>query len=231
MMLVFILIAGSLAIAYLLIYYLLKRPVSIESLSFKSVQDLQNNKDNPLIQAERFLRKVAFEEVNMARPEIFYTDEDLDAAFDFIVVTGRTSKTPLLSSRSYTDHSLIRRQLNGHEPGDYLTLSLLQDEHYVLLDRLSGNLKHALFVKIRQRIFMNYYIHVLKSYPKHHIILMARSSPDERLLTKYIRLGFHVIGKQKHNQTDHWILLLPLKERTWGLAQCAKQYVLFKLFA
>lgn len=231
MMVPLILIAGSLVIAYFLIYYLLKRRISINSISFESVQDLQNNKDNPLIRAERFLRKIAFEEVNMARPEIFYTDEDLNSAFDFIVVRDRTSKTPLLSSRSYTDHSVIRKQLNGHDPGDYLTLSLLPDEHYVLLDRLSGNLKHSAFVKNRKRIFMSYYIHVLKSYPKNHIILMARSSPDERLLTKYIRLGFHVIGKQKHNQIAHWILLLPAKGRTRGLAQCAKQYVLFKLFA
>lgn len=229
-MIVLIVIAGSLISAYLLVLFFLKRRLVIHRITFKSFEDLTNNPD-PLVSDERFLRKTAFEQVSMSRPETFYTDEDLDAPFDFIVVRDRKSKTPLLSSRSYTDHSLILKQLSGHEPGNYLELSLVSSENYVLLDRLSANAANPFFAKMRRNIFINYYIRVLKSYPEHHIILMARSSNDERLLTKYLRLGFHVIGKQKHNQVDHWILILSARNRTQVLAQSAKQYLLFKLFA
>lgn len=229
-MIILITLAGSLILAYFLIRFMLKRQISIKQVSFDSFSDLQNQLNDPLVLAERSLRKTAFELVNMHRPKSFYTDEDMDAPFDFMVVSDRRSKTPLLSSRSYTDHALIRKQLDAHQPGDYLDFSLLSNENYVLLDRLASNSASEIFAGMRQRIFMNYYIRVLKSYPKHHIILMARSGPDERLLTKYLRLGFHVIGKQKHNEVDHWILVLGAKNRTRGLAQSAKQYIFFKLF-
>ncbi len=229
-MIVFIALATSLVVIYLVLFFVLKQSLSISHIRFQSVEDLQNRSSDPLISDERLLRKTAFENVSMHRSQAFYTDEDMEAPFDFIVVKDRKSKTPLLSSRSYTNQSVIRKQLHAHDPEDYLTIVLDPDENYVLLDRLSGNLAHPLFLKMRERIFMNYYIRVLKAYPKHHIILMARSSKDERLLTKYLRLGFHVIGKQKHNQVDHWILILSAGNRTQVLAQSAKQYLLFKLF-
>ncbi|WP_294678161.1 hypothetical protein [uncultured Fluviicola sp.] len=229
-MIVFIALAGSLVVIYLVLFFILKQSLSISQIRFQSAEDLQNRSSDPLISDERLLRKTAFENVSMHRSQAFYTDEDMEAPFDFIVVTDRKSKTPLLSSRSYTNQSVIRKQLHAHDPEDYLTLVLDPDEDYVLLDRLSGNLAHPLFLKMRERIFMNYYIRVLKAYPKHHIILMARSSPDERLLTKYLRLGFHIVGKQKHNGVTHWIVLLPGKKSTKALSQSAKQYFLFKLF-
>ncbi|MGV3609479.1 MAG: hypothetical protein ACO1N0_00925 [Fluviicola sp.] len=229
-MLILIALSGSLAVAYLVLFFLLKQSLSISRIRFQSVEDLQNRSSDPLISDERFLRKTAFENVRMNHSKAFYTDEDMDVPFDFIVVKDRKSKIPLLSSRSYTDPSFIRKQLHAHDPEDYLTLLLDPNENYVLLDRLSGNLAHPLFMKMRERIFMNYYIGVLKAYPKHHIILMARSSPDERLLTKYLRLGFHIVGKQKHNGVPHWIVLISGKKPTKGLSQSAKQYVLFKLF-
>lgn len=230
-MFILILIIGSLLLGYLFLRHWLQWSISIRRISFESAQNLQSRLKDPLVQAERSLRKAAFSEVNMIRTPAFYTDEDMNNSFDFIVALDRKTKTPLLSSRSYTDQSLIRKQLQATETTDYLTLSFVPNEKYVLLDRLSGNLSHPLFIKMRQKVFMIYYIHVLKFYPKHHIILMARSSPDERLVTKYLRLGFHVVGKQKHNQVDHWIVLLPEKSRTQGLAQSTKQYVLFKLFS
>jgi hypothetical protein len=230
-MLAILVIIGVLLLGYLLVNWLLKRNISVHRIHFESTGVLQTKSNDPLVLAERRLRKTAFAEVQLFRTEAFYTDEDMEAAFDFIVVRDRKTKTPLLSSRSYTDQKLINKQLQAHETTDYLTLSLVPNEQYVLLDRLAGNSAHPLFTNMRQRIFMNYYLHVLNSYPKHHIILMARSSPDERLLTKYLRLGFHVIGKQKHLQVDHWIVILPTKNRTRVLAQGAKQYVLFKLFS
>lgn len=229
-MLILIALSGSLAVAYLVLFFLLKQSLSISRIRFQSVEDLQNRSSDPLISDERLLRKTAFENVCMNRSKAFYTDEDMDVPFDFIVVKDRKSKIPLLSSRSYTDQSFIRKQLHAHDAEDYLTLVLDPNENYVLLDRLSGNLAHPLFIKMRERIFMNYYIGVLKAYPKHHIILMARSSPDERLLTKYLRLGFHIVGKQKHNGIAHWIVLISGNKSTKGLSQSAKQYVLFKLF-
>lgn len=229
-MLTGIILIEAFLLSYLLCKWLLRRNISIHRIQFGSFDELQTKGTDPLVLAERLLRKTAFAEVHITRTEAFYTDEDLDAPFDFIVVRDRKTKTPLLSSRSYTNQQLISKQLQAHETTDYLTLSLAPDENYVLLDRLSGNSSHPLFTGMRERIFMNYYLRVLSNYPKHHIILMARSSPDERLLTKYLRLGFHVVGKQKHNQADHWIVLLPANNRTHGLAQSAKQYVLFKLF-
>ncbi|MDF3027168.1 MAG: hypothetical protein K0S23_1475 [Fluviicola sp.] len=230
-MLAILIIIGVFLLCYLFIKWRLKRNISVHRIHFESINVLQTKSNDPLVQAERHLRKTAYAEVQMIRTEAFYTDEDMGAAFDFIVVRDRKTKTPLLSSRSYTDQRLISKQLQPHETTDYLTLSLVPDEPYVFLDRLSGNSAHPLFTNMRQRIFMNYYLRVLNSYPKHHIILMARSSLDERLLTKYLRLGFHVVGKQKHHQADHWIVILPAKSRTQGLAQSAKQYVSFKLFS
>jgi hypothetical protein len=229
-MLIIVLIISFLGLSYLLCRLWMNWNLSIRKISFESVQALQNQLNTPLLQAERSLRKWAFSDVNMVITEGFYTDEDLSGAFDFIVVSDRKTKTPLLSSRSYTDQPLIRKQLQTHESTDYLILSLNPNEKYVLLDRLSAHSKHPLFSKSRKKIFINYYIHVLNFYPKHHLILMARSEPDERLLTKYLRLGFQIVGKQKHNQVDHWIVLLPGKNPTQSLAQSAKQYVLFKLF-
>lgn len=224
-------IIGVLFLGYLFIKWRLQWNISVHQLHFESTDMLQTKLNDPLVLAERYLRKTAFAEVQMIRAEDFYTDQDMRASFDFIVVRDRKTKIPLLSSRSYTDQGLISKQLQSHETTDYLTLSLVPNEQYVFLDRLSGHSVHPLFINMRQRIFMNYYQCVLNSYPKHHIILMARSSPDERLLTKYLRLGFHVVGKQKHLQVDHWIVILPEKNRTRGLAQSAKQYVLFKLFS
>lgn len=229
-MIFILLLVGIPILAYLICAYLLKRNISTRRISFSSFQDLQGRLNDPLVHAERALRKTAFETVPMMKSEFFYSDADLDGSFDLIVVREKTTKTPLLSSRSYTDQSLILKQLQAHEPSDYLNLSLLPNEQYVFLDRLSSNSNHSFFIKMRQRVFMNYYIYVLKSYPNHNIILMARSSPDERLLTKYLRLGFHVVGKQKHNQTDHWILLLSGKNSTKGLSQSTVQFILFKLF-
>ncbi|AEA42504.1 hypothetical protein [Fluviicola taffensis] len=230
MMFVIILIIALLGLSYLFCRIWMHWNISIRKISFESIQDLQNRLNDPLVVAERSLRKTAFSEVNMPLTESFYTDEDLDNSFDFIIVRDRKTKTPLLSSRSYTNQTLIHKQLQAHETTDYLTLSLDSDEKYVLLDRLSAHSKHSLFSKSRKKIFINYYIHVLNFYPKHHLILMARSEPDERLLTKYLRLGFQIVGKQKHNQVDHWIVLLPGKNPTQSLAQSTKQYVLFKLF-
>ena len=230
MVIALLLLLAGLSIGYLGFKWWLRYFLSIHWLHFPSHQALQKQSDNPLVKAERSLRKSAFAEVNMQRTPTFYTDEDLDEAFSFIVMLNRKTKTPLLSSRSYTHQALIRQQLAPHESSDYLTLHLLPNENYVFLDRLSGNSNDPIYTKRRQRIFMNYYIQILNQYPDHHIILMARSSPDERLLTKYLRLGFHVVGKQKHNQVDHWVLLLTKQNRLHPLSQNVKQYVLFQLF-
>jgi hypothetical protein len=42
---------------------------------------------------------------------------------------------------------------------------------------------------------------------------MARREKYEKLLTKYIRLGLHVIGSTKHKGKEHWILLGDLSKK------------------
>lgn len=171
---------------------------------------------------EKELRRRAFETVKMATTERFFTDDDLDCSFSFLQVWH--SDTLLLSSRAYTDQKTISAVISPDSESDYLLEELDSTRSYVFLDRLVIDAENTSFQFNRPLVFRRFYDQVISKFKQHDIILMARSEPNERLLTKYIRLGFHVIGKKTHHNIPHYIIILKHKERFNTLKQSTLTY-------
>jgi len=41
---------------------------------------------------------------------------------------------------------------------------------------------------------------------------MARKEKKDKLLKKYLRLGFNVVGSTMHNDKEHWVIITNLKD-------------------
>lgn len=177
---------------------------------------------------EKELRREAFESVDMLKTESFFTDNDLKCPFSFLLVRDSASDSLLLSSRAYTDQSTIQTVISPVIDSDYLLMTLAPTKNYVFLDRLVTSAFHPQFLANRSSIFRHFYTMVLQRFQRHDIILMARSEPNERLLTKYIRLGFHIVGKKTHNGVLHYIIHLDHVERFKVLKMATWTYIFLR---
>jgi hypothetical protein len=81
-----------------------------------------------------------------------------------------------------------------------------------LSDRLSGNTASKAYRRHHDYIFLLFYKEILRKNKSCKFILMARKEPQEKLLTKYLRLGLDVVGSNIHKGKAHWILLGDLKK-------------------
>ncbi len=168
-----------------------------------------------IILKETFLRRTAYANAIIKTGESFYDDSDMQSDYYLVIVYDKKTNTPLLSARYYFDKEVIANYLQGdenQEPNEYnnevcQTLSTYKEGELFLADRLSGNTANPIYKLHRNYIFLVFYLAVLKHNNHRSFIIMARKEKHERLLTKYLRLGLHVVGSTKLRGKEHWIVL------------------------
>lgn len=165
-----------------------------------------------LISSESTLRRFAYKHVKITTDESFYDDTDMQSNYFLVVVYDKKTNAPLLSSRHYFHKPFIKKQLNGSGKANQHSLNpdIFADGKIFLADRLSGNTANSLYRKYRDYIFFLYYSEILKRNKNCNLILMARSEPQEKLLSKYVRIGFNIMGSAEHKGRKHWIVLADL---------------------
>ncbi len=159
-----------------------------------------------ILEMETFLREEAFQNVKMIKSEQFYSDEDMSEPYQITVIYHRRTKTPLLSSRGIFDRKKIIQTIEGEgkfEPEEELEI---HNQEICLFDRLAGNVENPLYRKHRDLVFAKFYAEIVRLHGKKTIFLMARSEPREKLLTKYIRIGFNPVRQTEHNGKTHWVV-------------------------
>jgi hypothetical protein len=165
-------------------------------------------------ESEAFLRKQAYSDVKINTDESFYNDSDLENTEYFLVlVYHKKTKTPLLSCRYYFDKRAILKAISGDQKQNNTNLEISENNNEVFLaDRLSGNTSNSIYKRNRGVVFGFFYNEIIKNNRNKNLLLMARSDEQERLLTKYLRIGFNVIGNTKHKGVKHWIVFSELNK-------------------
>ena len=180
---------------------------------------LTDQKIGSLVAYEAFLRKTAYRNTPIQTEEAFFDDSDLPSAYFLVVVYDKISQTPLLSSRYYFDKTVIAKSLQGEsqEGSDYPAYSeLVNPDHYAtdklfLADRFSGNIHHPIYRKHRSDIHAAFYTEIQKNNEDCTLILMARKEKHDKLLKKYLSLGFRIVGTIVHKTRVHWVVIADLK--------------------
>lgn len=198
----------------------LQASVFSENENVKRVAFLQNKKNEELISHEAFLRKLAYKNTTIKTDETFFNDSDMESDYYIVVVYDKKYNIPLLSARYYFDRSAINKCLKGDCNSDidnsYLkknfSIDKFNEGSVFLADRLSGNTHSRIYRKHRNYIFLILYSEIFTHNKICNLILMARKDKYEKLLTKYLRLGLHIIGSTTHKGKEHWILLGDLKK-------------------
>lgn len=188
---------------------------------------VRTNGNIALIKMENDLRRLAYKDVKMKLNESFYNDTDMKSNYSLIIIYCSKTKTPLLSARYYHVSESIIEEVNYNHittssKTDLLALDQIDKSKLFLCDRLSGNVNEIKYQKKRQYLFALFYSEILRVNKNKYLILFARSETNERLLTKYIRIGFNIIGKKMHHRKEHWILISDLSKSydfKWKLVQ------------
>lgn len=165
-----------------------------------------------IINAEGWLRKKAYSKTQLSLGESFFTDEDMSKEYYLIVVFEKSSNTPLLSMRYFYNKSVIKQLLMGDSNGIIeenqigKCLNLLKQNDVFLIDRMSANTESKTYRKHRNYINLAILRELMYRTPGQKFFAMARSIPSEKLLIKYIRMGFSIGGSITHNKVKHWVL-------------------------
>lgn len=220
---ILLLLASILIVRFRFVFGLRVRTFDVEHRDGKVTA--KNPKNAFLLEYERMLRKTAYAHVEMEKSDSFYDDSDLHLPFQFTVVYHSKKNIPILSSRNITDDHFLQSMLNENS----LALPDFEHGNQILCDRLSGNLSHPLFRKYRNVSFAFYYAEIYKRYQQKTMFLMARSESSERLLSKYIRVGFYLIGEKLHNGKKHWILRQDVRQLYPKLREQALLFFLVQL--
>lgn len=191
-----------------------------------------------LLKMEADLRRLAYKEVDMNLKDCFYDDSDMTSNYFLVIIFCKKTKTPLLSARYFFDIERINRNLKIQgkslcEVNDKFKFDQFEEGKLFLSDRLSGNINNEIYQRKRNFLFALFYSEILRVNKSKSLILFARSEANERLLTKYIRIGFHIIGKTNHHNKVHWILLSDLSKSygfKWKLVQSFFQLRLLQIY-
>jgi hypothetical protein len=143
----------------------------------------------------------------------------MKSEYYLVVVYHKTSNTPLLSARHYFDKSVIAKYLKGDNGlegelsyhGEKFNLDSYPNGKVFLADRLSGNITSSVYRKYRNTIFSLYYSEIVNNNKNCMLLLMVRKETQDKQLTKYINLGFSIIGSKLHKGREHSIILRDLK--------------------
>jgi len=131
-----------------------------------------------------------------------------------VVVYDKVSGTPLLSARHYFDKSLISKFLKGDNNLEIEHSKFHLDNYpngkVFLADRLSGNICSSIYRKYRADIFSLYYSEIVNSNKNCTLLLMVRKEKRDKQLSKYLSIGFTIIGSTLHKGKEHSIILRDL---------------------
>jgi hypothetical protein len=169
--------------------------------------------------SERLLRRQAYKNTLIKTDESFFDDSDMKSEYYLVVVYNKKTETLLLSTRYYFDKIIIEKYLEGDsadKSNQTNSTSLRISTHFeegkvFLADRFSGNVSSAIYRKYRNYIHLLLYSEIIQRNKNCQLILMARRDKQEKLMTKYVRLGFNIVGCVAHKGKLHWILLCDLK--------------------
>lgn len=172
-----------------------------------------------LISLEAFLRRAAYKNTTIKTDESFFDDSDMKSKYYLVVVYDKTSGTPLLSARYYFDKALISKFLRGDNDkegelsylGEKFNLDSFPDGNIFLADRLSGNISSSIYRQYRNRIFSFFYSEIVKTNINGFLLLMVRKEKQNKQLSRYLKLGFVLMGSTIHKGKEHSIILGDLK--------------------
>ena len=172
-----------------------------------------------LISLEAFLRRVAYKNTTIKTDEFFFDDSDMQSEYYLVVVYDKISNTPLLSARHYFDKSVIAKYLKGDNAleielsylGEKFNLNSYPEGNIFLADRLSGNINSSIYRQYRNNIFSLYYSEIVNNNKNCMLLLMVRKEKRDKQLSKYINMGFTLIGSTLHKGKEHQIILRDLK--------------------
>lgn len=174
---------------------------------------LETAETKNLVNLEAFSRAAAYKKTVIQTGPAFFDDSDMLSDYYLVVVYDEKNNSPLLTARYYFNKDVIFKCLQGDDKGSPSINPYVYNENQLFLsDRLSGNTSSKTYRKHRDYIFLLFYKELLKRNKSSKFILMARKAPQEKLLTKYLRLGVDVVGSNTHKGKAHWILLGDLKK-------------------
>lgn len=167
-----------------------------------------------LIDYESYLRRKAYQNTTINIDESFFNDIDMTANYFLVVVYDSISNTPLLSSRHYFDKQIILQYLKGDNNKEMDT-SIFSIEEYdfgkiFLADRLSGNIGNLIYLQHHTEIFSLYHSEIVSKNQNCTLLLMVKKEKEERQLSKYLGLGFDIIGSTIHKGREHSIIIRDL---------------------
>jgi hypothetical protein len=176
-------------------------------------------KTENLVSFEATLRRSAYQNTTINTDESFFDDTGMHSDYYLVVVFDNKSGTPLLSSRHYFDKTLIYKYLKGDHGiapeltylGEEFDLNSYSEGSIFLADRLSGNMDHSIYQQHRTRIFSLHHQAIFKNYFNCALLLMIRKEKQDPQLSKYLQLGFSVIGSTIHKGKEHSIILMDFK--------------------
>lgn len=197
----------------------MKPPVHLAEGSYKRQSEFESEKIQTIISLESFLRRNAYKNTTIKTNEFFFDDSDMKSEYYIVVVYDKISNTPLLSARHYFDKNIISKYLRGDNDqdvelsylGEEFKIDLYQDDKVFLADRLSGNISNSIYRKYRSNIFSLYYSEIVKNNNNCTLLLMVRKEKYDKQLSKYLKMGFVVIGSILHKGKEHTLILRDLK--------------------
>lgn len=195
---------------------------------------ITNETHQVLLESEAYLRKLAYKTTTIKTDASFFDDSDMVSDYFLIVVFETKTKTPLLSARYYYHRETISNALKGEMQLEKPQINFSTDDYanneLFLSDRLSGNISNSSYRCYRDFIFLLFYSEILNHNRHNNLLLMARSELKEKLVAKYLRLGFEKIGFTHHKGKKHWIVFTNL-QKGYAKAQLplgARMFIAFR---
>jgi hypothetical protein len=84
---------------------------------------------------------------------------------------------------------------------------LLRRGSIFLADRLSGNTNYPIYRQYRAQIFSAYYTEMRHQTKDSALLLMVRKADQQKQITRYIKMGFELLGETVHKGREHSIVI------------------------
>lgn len=190
-------------------------------LTNNTIKRQSKNKDEQvknLVSFEALLRRTAYKNTIIKTDESFFNDSDMKSEYYLVVVYDAESNIPLLSARHYFDKSSIAKFLKGDNNmetelfyhNEKFNLNNYPKGKIFLADRLSGNINSSIYRKNHRKIFSLYYSEILNNNKNSTLLLMVRKVKHDKQLSKYLSMGFTILGSTIHKDKEHNIILRDL---------------------
>lgn len=194
-------------------------PIVLPDNTTKRQSLIKAEQFDSLISFESYLRRTAYKNTTIKTDESFYDDSDMKSEYNLVVVYDRISNIPLLSARHYFDKAIISKYLKGDNAQDVelssngvkFNLDSYPDGKVFLADRLSGHTCSSIYRQCRNDIFSLYYTEIVNKNQNGTLLLMVRKEKHDKQLSKYLNMGFTLIGSTLHKGKVHSIILRDLQ--------------------